>query len=202
MHIELLTNWLSENYIEILGVITSLVYLYFSYHQKIWLWPFGIISSALFILIFYNTGFYADMSLQGYYLVISIYGWYHWVSGARTSKEKKLPVTRTAWLSAGILSIVCIILWAGIYMVLKYLTDSDVPLGDAFTTAGGIIGTWMLARKKLENWLVWIIVDASAALLYFYKGMYPTVILYIIFAVIALFGYLRWKKDLILNPVK
>ncbi|MBL7113262.1 MAG: nicotinamide mononucleotide transporter [Bacteroidales bacterium] len=190
-------NWLSDNYIEILGVITSLVYLYFSYHQKIWLWPFGIISSALFIFIFYNARFYADMSLQGYYLVISIYGWYHWVAGARVRKEMKLPVTRTPVNSVIILSILFFILWAGIFLILSRFTDSDVPVGDAFTTAGGIIGTWMLARKKLENWLVWIIVDAVAALLYFYKGMYPTVILYIIFAVIALFGYLRWKKDLI-----
>ena len=178
-------------------MITSLVYLYFSYHQKILLWPFGILSSALFIFIFYNTRFYADMSLQGYYLVVSIYGWYHWVIGARTLKEKKLPVTRTAVRSVIILSILFFILWTGIYLILIQFTDSDVPLGDAFTTAGGIIGTWMLARKNLENWLVWIVVDAVAAALYFYKGMYPTVILYVIFAVIAFFGYLRWKKDLI-----
>jgi len=193
----LLLSWLSDNYIEILGVITSLVYLYFSYHQKIWLWPFGIISSALFVFIFYNTRFYADMSLQGYYLVISIYGWYHWMSGAREGNGKKLQVTRIPVRSGVILSIIFVILWAGIFLVLSRFTNSDVPVGDAFTTAGGIIGTWMLARKKLENWLVWIIVDAVAAALYFYKGLYPTVILYIIFAVIALFGYLRWKKDLI-----
>ncbi len=137
------------------------------------------------------------MSLQGYYLIVSIYGWYHWVAGARVNKEKKLPVTRIPLTSVIILTILFIILWACIYFILSRFTDSDVPVGDAFTTAGGIIGTWMLARKRLENWLVWIIVDAVAAVLYFYKGMYPTVILYIIFAVIALFGYLKWKKDLI-----
>ena len=96
-----------------------------------------------------------------------------------------------------ILSIIFLILWTGIYLLLIRFTNSDVPAGDAFTTAGGIIATWMLARKKLENWLVWIVVDTVAAALYFYKGMYPTVALYIIFAVIAFFGYLRWKKDLI-----
>jgi len=119
------------------------------------------------------------------------------MSGAREGNGKKLPVTRTPVRSGVILSIIFVILWAGIFLVLSRFTNSDVPVGDAFTTAGGIIGTWMLARKKLENWLVWIIVDAVAAALYFYKGLYPTVILYIIFAVIALFGYLRWKKDLI-----
>lgn len=136
------------------------------------------------------------MSLQGYYLVVSIYGWHHWVTGARTLKEKKLPVTRITIRSVIILSIIFLILWTGIYLILIRFTDSDVPVGDAFTTAGGIIGTWMLARKNLENWFVWIVVDTVAAALYFYKGMYPTVALYIIFAVIASFGYLRWKKDL------
>ena len=108
----MLLGWLLDNYVEIIGVITSLVYLYFSYHQKIWLWPFGIISSGLFIFIFYSTGFYADMSLQGYYLVISLYGWHHWITGARTTSENNLPVTRTAIKSAVILGFVLIILWA------------------------------------------------------------------------------------------
>lgn len=136
------------------------------------------------------------MSLQGYYLVVSIYGWYHWVTGARLSNENRLPVTRTKLAPALILGMIFFILWAGIYFILVRFTDSTIPVGDAFTTAGGIVGTWMLARKKLENWLVWILVDTVAAMLYFCKGMYPTVALYIIFTVIAIFGYLRWKKDL------
>jgi nicotinamide mononucleotide transporter len=190
-------NWLANNYIEILGVATSLVYLYFSVRQIIWLWPFGILSSALFIYIFYRTGFYADMSLQGYYLLVSVYGWYYWIYGARDRNVAQLPVTRIRYGLAIVLSGIFIILWLGIVYILKSFTDSDVPWGDAFTTAGSIIATWMLARKILEHWLLWIVVDAVAASLYFYKTMYPTVFLYLVYTFIAIVGFYQWKKKLI-----
>jgi len=189
-------NWFADNYIEILGVITSLVYLYFSVKQNIWLWPFGIISSAFFIYIFYSNRFYADMSLQGYYLLISIYGLYNWACGKPGTESEKLSVTRIRLLTAFILSIIFILLWLVIAILLNKLTDSDVPWGDALITAGSIIATWMLARKILEHWIVWIVVDAISVGLYLYKDMYPTVFLYFIFTVIAIFGFYRWKKDM------
>jgi len=193
-------NWFADHYIEILGVATSLVYLFFSVRQIIWLWPFGILSSALFIYIFYRTGFYADMSLQGYYLLVSIYGWYYWIYGARDHNVAQLPVIRIRLRPAVILFGIFMILWLGIVYLLKKYTDSDVPWGDAFTTAGSIVATWMLARKILEHWLVWIIVDAVAASLYFHKNMYPTVFLYLVYTIIALVGFYQWKKKLI--PIK
>jgi nicotinamide mononucleotide transporter len=189
-------NWLSDNYIEILGVVTSLIYLYFSVRQIIWLWPFGIISSALFIYIFYRTGFYADMSLQVYYLIVSIYGWYHWIYGARDHHVEKLPVTRIGLKVLIILSGIFGVLWLGIAYVLDNYTDSNVPWGDAFTTAGSIVATWMLARKILEHWLLWIIVDTVAAALYLYKHMYPTFFLYMVFTIIAVVGFYQWKKQM------
>jgi nicotinamide mononucleotide transporter len=189
-------NWFADNYIEILGVITSLIYLYFSVRQQIWLWPFGIVSSALFIYIFYMNRFYADMSLQGYYLLISIYGWYNWSMGKRRNDSGKLPVTRIKLLTAIILLIIFVLLWIFIAVLLIHFTDSDVPWGDAFTTAGSIVATWMLARKILEHWIIWIIVDAVSAGLYLFKDMYPTVILYFIFTVIAVIGFYKWKSDM------
>jgi len=144
-------NWFADNYIEILGVITSLVYLYFSVKQNIWLWPFGIISSAFFIYIFYSNRFYADMSLQGYYLLISIYGWYNWACGKPGTESEKLSVTRIRLLTAFILSIIFILLWLVIAILLNKLTDSDVPWGDALITAGSIIAKRMLATKILEH---------------------------------------------------
>ena len=190
-------HWLSENYIEVLGVLTSLVYLYFSVRQIIWLWPFGILSSALFIWIFFNSKFYADMGLQVYYLGISIYGWFYWLHGGnRESGQVKLPVRRITAGQMWTLSGAGLALFLGIAAVLLYLTDSDVPWGDGFTTAASIVATWMLARKILEHWLVWILVDTVAAALYFYKGLYPSSILYIIYALIAILGYRQWKRDL------
>ena len=187
------SDWFAEHYIEVLGVITSLIYLYFSVRQIIWLWPFGIISSALFIWIFFGSKFYADMGLQVYYMGISIYGWIYWTKG-RMNGEKDLQVSRITRSHAGILSGTGLVLFIGIVAVLKFLTDSDVSWGDGFTTAASIIATWMLARKILEHWLVWIVVDTVAAALYFYKGLYPSSVLYIIYAGIAILGYRQWKK--------
>ena len=189
--------WLSENYIEVLGVLTSLIYLYFSVRQIIWLWPFGILSSAIFIWIFFSSRFYADMGLQVYYLGISIYGWIYWLKGGeRDSSRQKLPVQRISLSRIWSLGAIGLVLFIGIVAVLVYLTDSDVPWGDGFTTAASIVATWMLARKILEHWLVWILVDSVAAALYFYKGLYPSCVLYMIYAMIAILGYIQWKKDL------
>jgi nicotinamide mononucleotide transporter len=197
LNLESFISWFSSNYVEVLGVVTSLVYLYFSVRQIIWLWPFGIISSALFILIFFNSKFYADMGLQVYYLGVSIYGWIYWSRGAVDHNEKStLPVSRISRQLAMVLSVTGIAIMLGIVYVLRNFTDSDVPWGDGFTTAGSIIATWMLARKVLEHWLVWVVVDSVAAGLYFYKGLYPSFLLYLIFTVIAVVGYFQWKRSL------
>lgn len=197
MNLESFISWFSGNYVEVLGVITSLVYLYFSVRQIIWLWPFGIISSALFILIFFNGKFYADMGLQVYYVGVSIYGWIYWSRGGISRNEKSsLPVCRISRQLALVLSVTGIVIMLGIVYILKNFTDSDVPWGDGFTTAGSIVATWMLARKMLEHWLVWIFVDSVAAGLYFYKGLYPSFLLYLIFTIIAVIGYFHWKRSL------
>jgi nicotinamide mononucleotide transporter len=196
----MLFDWLSGNYIEVLGVVTSLIYLYFSVRQIIWLWPFGILSSALFIWIFFISKFYADAGLQVYYLGISIYGWIYWLKGGNgSSGTSELRVSSIRGRLALGLGLVALVLFFGIVAVLKLFTDSDVPWGDGFTTAGSIVATWMLARKILQHWLVWIVVDLVAAALYFYKGLYPSMVLYIIYAIIAVLGYFQWKKDPGLN---
>ena len=197
MNLESFISWFSGNYVEVLGVITSLVYLYFSVRQIIWLWPFGIISSALFILIFFNSKFYADMGLQVYYLGVSIYGWVYWSGGGVDREEKStLPVCRISRQLSLVLGVAAMLIMLVIIYVLKRFTDSDVPWGDGFTTAGSIVATWMLARKVLEHWLVWIVVDSVAAGLYFYKGLYPSFLLYLIFTIIAVVGYFQWKKSM------
>jgi len=196
----MLSGWLSDNYLEVLGVITSLIYLYFSVRQIIWLWPFGIISAALFIWIFLSSKFYAAMGLQVYYLGISIYGWMYWVKGSKNGgAHKELQVTRIPRSLAWKLSGIGMVLLIGIVAILSFFTDSDVPWGDGFTTAASIIATWMLARKILEHWLIWIVVDLVAAALYFYKGLYPSTFLYIIYAIIAVLGYSQWKKEIQLD---
>jgi len=137
------------------------------------------------------------MGLQVYYLGVSIYGWIYWSRGVDERNENSpLRVSRIGRQQALALSITGMLAMLGIVYILKKFTDSDVPWGDGFTTAGSIVATWMLARKVLEHWLVWVIVDLVAAGLYFFKGLYPSFLLYLIFTIIAVVGYFQWKRSL------
>lgn len=192
---DIVLEWLLGNYIEILGAILGLVYIFFSIKQHILTWPTGLLTSALYVFVFFNARLYADMGLQAYYVVISIYGWYFWLTGKK-QKEKKVAVktTRKAlWMK---LTVVSIALYALLFFILSNYTNSDVPHMDSVTTALSIVATWMLARKYIEHWLLWIFIDAFSAGLYVYKGLWATVILFIVYTVMALLGYIEWRKDL------
>lgn len=190
--------WLWENSIEVLGAIAGLIYLYFSLKQIIYLWPLGILSALLYVVVFYNSRLYADMSLQVYYFFISIYGWYFWFNGGVKTNEGryKLKVSRLSkkmWLI--LLSLILILTLISGYILSNY-TNSSLPWWDAFTTSASIVATWMLARKILENWLFWIVIDLVSLLMYIYKGLYPTVFLFFVYSSMAFAGYFKWKKDI------
>lgn len=192
---EYLTSWIIVNWIELCGALISLVYLFFSYKQIIWLWPFGLISAIFYIWIYYFSGFYADMSLQVYYVFISIYGWYLWSVGERSSASKsKLQISRINRRSIPVLSLVFALLWLIISQILIRFTDSQVPVMDGLTTAGSIIATWLLARKVLEHWLLWVVIDTISMGLYVYKGLYATAVLFLVYTIVAIAGYQAWKK--------
>ena len=194
--IDIIEEWLSGNFIELSGAILGLAYIIFSIRQNILTWPTGLFTSVLYIIVFYQSGFYADMGLQGYYVVISIYGWYYWLKGKKPSNSSKIPVKTTnkyLWLK---IAIITLIINALILFVLLKFTDSNVPFMDSLTTALSITATWMLARKYIEHWLIWIFVDIVSSGLYIYKNLWPTVILFLVYTFMALWGYLEWKKDL------
>jgi nicotinamide mononucleotide transporter len=187
---------------EILGVSTALVYLYFSIKQKIWLWPFGILTSSFYIIVFFSSQLYADMGLQVYYLAISFYGWYFWLFGGSGSAGQKPRVTRIRPPQMGRLMLAAALIYIMLLAALKHIPGlldipaSDLPYWDAFTTASSIVATWMLARKILEQWLVWIVVDAVSMGLYIYKGLFLTAGLFFVYTILAVIGYFEWKKDI------
>jgi nicotinamide mononucleotide transporter len=186
---------ISEQYIEILGVLFSFLYLYFSIRQKILLWPMGIISALLYMVVFFRSKFYADMGLNGYYLIISVYGWIIWKRGvSQTGTE--LPVSRIRLGLAMILLSVTGAAFFGIGLILDRFTDSPIPYWDAFTTALSFTATWMLARKILEHWILWVIVDAVSMGLYLYRGLYPTLVLFAVYTAMAVIGFIQWKRTL------
>jgi nicotinamide mononucleotide transporter len=193
-----LLDWLILNWVEILGAALGIGYVFLSVKQNILTWALGLATSLLYIYVFFVSKFYADMSLQFYYVWISIYGWIIWAKGKQTSHgREKLQVTHVSSRLILNIMIISILLWIGIFFVLKYFTDSPVPLGDAFTTAFSIVATWMLARKILEHWLIWIIVDIVSIGLYIYKGLFPTTILFVVYTLVAFWGYSEWRKDML-----
>ena len=188
---------MNMQYIEILGTIVGLLYLWLEYRASIYLWVASVVMPAIYLIIYYDAGLYADFGINIYYLVIAVYGWAAWRYGfsiGRGSEGRELPISHTParlWLPlAGVTSIV----FVAIAWMLINLTDSSVPYADAFTTALSVVGMWMLARKYIEQWWVWLVVDVASVALYIYKDLYFTAALYALYAVVAIFGYLKWKK--------
>lgn len=180
--------------LEIIGTLVGLVYLWLEYRASIYLWIASIIMPAIYIFVYYESGLYADFGINIYYLGAAIYGWSVWKFGSNQKEQKELPIThmpKRNWLKAGIVYVVAqlVIVW-----ILIHFTDSNVPWCDAFTTALSIIGMWMLARKYVEQWGVWIVVDVVCVGLYIYKELYFTAGLYALYTIIAIFGWSNWKK--------
>lgn len=195
----MILDWISRNWVEITAAILGIIYLFLSIRQNIWLWVFGLLTSALYIYVFLVTKFYADMSLQVYYVVISIYGWVHWKKGSKNTPE--LPVTASGKVLMRALIIAWAFLWIAMWTFLHYVTDSEVPIGDGFTTAGSVVATWMLARKIKEHWIFWVIIDFVSLVLYINKGLYPTSILFFIYTTMAVIGYREWLSDYKKHPI-
>lgn len=192
----IMVEWLSANYIELLGAILGVAYIIFSIRQNILTWPTGLATSILYIIIFFQAKFYADMSLQLYYVFISIYGWILWMRGSPENNNDKIKVTRITPRIILLGSIASVVIFIPIYLTLKNYTDSSVPIMDSATTALSIVATYFLARKILEHWLMWIVIDLVSAGLYIYKSLWPTTILFLVYTFMAFIGYFEWRKDL------
>lgn len=180
--------------LEWVAVICGVASVIYSMRENILVYPAGIISVVIYVYLAFEYKLYADMGVNGYYFVMSVYGWYYWTN--TEGKKEQVPVTINSFreniYSIGILT--------GSFGILVFVlinfTDSDVPFWDASTTAFAILGMWLMARKKLENWVAWIITDLISIPLYFYKGLVLTSFQFLIFTILATMGYFAWKKSL------
>lgn len=186
--------------LEILGFCVGLLYLWWEYQADKRLWYASVVMPMISMWIYFSKGLYADFAINIYYLVIAVYGFHAWSRSESKKKEKEedkkeeLPITKIPGKQLAGCTGVFLVLWIALYLMLEYLTDSTVPVADAFTTALSIVGMWMLARKYLEQWIVWIAVDAVCVGLYIYKGIYFYAALYAIYTVIAFLGYRKWLR--------
>lgn len=186
------------DYLEMIGALVGLIYLWLEYKASIYLWIVSIIMPAIYINVYYRAGLYADFGINIYFLLASLYGWIVWKWGKKkqegtSDKDSETSDIRHFDRSAlPAVAGVFLVLFLLIGWILIQFTDSTVPWLDSFTTAASIIAMWMLAQKQVEQWLVWIVVDLVSSGLYIYKGLYFTAALYTLYAVIALLGYRKW----------
>ncbi|PLX06943.1 MAG: nicotinamide riboside transporter PnuC [Marinilabiliales bacterium] len=198
----LIIDWIVANWVELAAAILGLIGITLQIKQNSLYWLTSIIMVSLYIYVFFVSGFYADMSFQFYYLVVSIYGWYFWLTVKDKQQKSEIRTSRlnkNQWIYSILVSSAFYIL---IYLILYKFTDSEVAIGDAFTTSLSFVATWLLARRILENWLFWIVIDAVSTGLYIYKGLYPTAILFTVLTILAVVGYIKWKKSLDLDADK
>ena len=190
--------------LDILGFIVGLVYIYLEYRASIWLWVVGIIMPAIDMVLYYKAGLYADFGLAIYYCVAAFYGFVVWkikeaqpqhtTSNTSPSGAKGVGITHFPLRLVAPAAAVLVAVWGLIWWVLVSYTNSTVPVTDAFTTALSIVGLWALARKYVEQWLLWCVVDAVCCVLYVQKGIPFKAAIYGLYTVIAVLGYMKWLR--------
>lgn len=174
--------------------ITALLYVILAAIENVWCWLFGILSSTLSVYLCYTGNLFLESGLQVFYVIMGIYGWYEWLKGSEQNRELKI-VSFSLLKNIPLFSIGCII-WIILGLLSSNYSTQAMPFLDGFITAFSVVATWMTAKKIIENWLYWIIIDALAIILYASRDFYLIALLYIIYTLIALAGYLKWKNKL------
>lgn len=221
-------NW--SLLLEIFGFTVGIIYLWYEYHANAKVWIASVVMPLISMWIYFRKGLYADFAINIYYVAIAVYGYLAWTFRNRkaaapnhtgnsdrsdlsdssdqsdqsdqsdSSGQSPLTVSHIPALTGAGCAAAALLLWGGIYLLLSRLTDSTVPVADAFTTALSIVALWMMARKYAEQWLVWLVVDAVCVALYIYKGIYFYAALYAIYTVIAWLGYRKWLSLIPTHP--
>ena len=180
--------------LEIVAALFGVVSVFLSVRQNIWSWPTAIVNVGLYIFVFYDSKLYADTGLQVVYVALNAYGWYHWLCGGKNRTE--LPVTRTRVRVGLLLSGLVVAGTVLIGTLLTRNTDAALPYLDALTTSTSLVAQWMMTRKLLENWLVWVAVDVVYIGMYINKSLYVTAVLYFIFLLLSIMGFIQWRRAL------
>ena len=182
--------------LEIIAVIFGVLSVWNSKQNKIWVFPTGMISTLIFVYLLLKWGLLGDMMINVYYFIMSVYGWYIWTR--KVDSQHVTPISQTTKKEKKISIIIFISTLLFVYIVYQIFDKWTgwVAYVDTVTTAIFFVGMWLMARRKIENWILWIIGDVISVPLYFYKGFTFTSFQYLGFTVIAIYGYLEWKKHL------
>lgn len=188
-------------YLDLFTTLLGLLYIFLEYRASIWLWAVGIVMPAMDIALYWSHGLYGDAGMAVYYTLAAVYGFAVWKFGKRSataesekSEKSEIPVSHMPLRVFGPVLAFFAVAWALTWYVLSTFTDSSVPVLDGFTNALSIVGLWALARKYVEQWVFWIVVDVVSCYLYVTKGVPFKALLYGLYVVIAVAGYVKWKK--------
>ena len=176
--------------VEIFGAIFGFLSVYFTIRQNIWCWYFGLLQVTLYCFVFYTSKLYSDMILHVIYIFLQFYGWYNWKYGGSNKSTLRVTLLTNTMFWIGLTVLVTALLG----YVMQTKTDASFPYEDAFITVASLVAQYLMIKKILQSWLFWIIVDVVAIIIYAYKDLYFTTVLYVLFLVMAVMGYLEWKK--------
>lgn len=185
--------WNAITPLELAGFIFALLYSLFASYEKPWCWPFAIISTGIFTYLFFKDNVKLQGSLQLFYLLMAFYGWYEWLYGKRNSQELRVisfPVNKLLLIGAIGIPVTA----AGALLNQHY--NADMPWLDSIITVYSLIGTWLMAKKVIQNWFIWMIVDPLSVLFFASRGRYLIAFLFLLYTLIAIFGYFKWRKQL------
>ena len=191
-----LTDWLTahgSSGTEVLGFITGVLNVYLVTRENIWSWPLGVLNALLYIVVFARAGLYSDTGLQVVYFVLSFYGWWHWLRGG--PQHASVVVTRTSAKLALTLAGLGIVCWMLVFTITSRIPGSKLPLLDAALAVSSLIAQWMMTRKLLENWAIWIVLDVVYVGVFLVRDLRLTALLYAVFLILAIIGHLEWKRS-------
>ena len=179
---------------EIVAVVFALIYLVLAIRENSACWIAAIVSTSIYIVLMFQVGLYMESALQLFYIAMAVYGWYSWTHGP--GPDHKLPVI--SWLPrqhiGPLAAILILTVCSG--FALSNLTDAAMPYLDSFTTWGAIVTTWMVARKVIQNWHYWFVIDLISVYLYASRGLYLTALLFVLYLVLIIIGYRQWRSSM------
>ena len=188
------TLWATPvSWLEIVAFVLALAMVVLNMRVDPIAWPLAIVSSLLYFALFWNSRLYGDASLQIFFAIVALWGWWQWLRGTQADgsalRVRAMDRHGRLWLIA-----VLALAWPATGLFLKSFTNTDVPWWDAFPTAASVIGQWLLGRKYLENWLAWIVVNLVSVGLFAYKGLWLTTLLYSLFIAMSFVGWRAWRR--------
>lgn len=180
--------------LELVAAVVGAVSVWLSVRQHIWSWPTAIVNVVLYSVVFFQARLYADMGLQVIYAILSVYGWYEWLHGGENRTQ--LHVTRTGPRLGIALAGIALVGAVALGTLLRHATDAALPFMDSFLSSTSLVAQWMMTKKKLEHWLVWIFVDVLYVGMFIFKGLFLTAGLYAVFLALAVKGFIDWRRSM------